>query len=742
MKLRKGLLMCATATFLLSACSSSQSNKDNIVIADFEGDTYGDWKVEGDAFGKGPSKQASPGQQPIEGYKGSGFANSYNEQGDDARGVLTSPSFKIEKDYINFLIGGGKSVDTYIELIVDGKSVLRSTSLFESETLQPLSWDVKPYKGKDAIIKIVDLQRGPWGHIVVDQIEQSNTASSDIIVNYTMDFKVDKNYILVPIEEKAPELRVSISVDGVPTSSAFSFIRLAENKVDYFMPIEVAEYKGKSLKLCFDQVKETYVGLKDIKQSDVYDFKYDETFRPVYHFSPKYGWTNDPNGMVYNNGTYHLFYQHNPYGSMWGNMTWGHATTTDLTTWKHEPIAIRPDSIGAIFSGSAVVDKNNTAGFGKDAIVAIYTSAGRTQTQSLSYSLDGGRTFTSYNHNPVLVDPNYIDFRDPKVFWHEGSKQWIMSLATTQVITFYSSPNLKEWTKLSNFGEGIGDHGGVWECPDLFPLTIDGQTKWVLLVSINPGGPNGGSATQYFIGSFDGKTFKADDLPYPLWIDYGRDNYAGVTWADAPNNRRVFLGWMSNWDYTNYAPTVNFRNGMTIPRELTLGNNGKHTVLRSAPVKEVDKLRKETIALTTPIAVDKTYSVESLLAKNEGAYEIEMTIKPQNATKISFELSNTKNEKIVFNIDLASENLSVDRSTSGIINFADNFASNDIKSPLVKKDSYTIRLLVDKASTELFVNNGDLVQTNTVFPNEPYNKLTFNSDNAISVEGLKVYNLK
>lgn len=738
MKLKKSLLTTVAAAILLAGCSS----QPDIVIADFEGETYGDWVVEGNAFGKGPSKTNAAGQQPIENFKGSGFANSYNEQGDDARGTLTSPAFKIERDYINFLIGGGKSTDTYIELIVDGKSVVRSTSLYESERLQPLSWDVKAYKGKEAVIKIVDFQRGPWGHIIVDQIEQSNKPSTDIMVNYNIDLNIDKNYILVPIEEKAPELRVTISVDGVPTGSSFSFIRLAQTKVDYYVPIEVAEFKGKTVKLIFDQVKDSYVGLKDVKQSDTYDYKYDETFRPIYHFSPKYGWTNDPNGMFYKDGTYHLYYQHNPYGSMWGNMSWGHATTTDLTTWKHEPVALRPDSLGSIFSGSAVVDKNNTAGFGKDAVVAIYTSAGTTQTQSIAYSLDGGITFTKYEKNPVLKDPNYIDFRDPKVFWHEASKQWIMSLATTQVITFYASPNLKDWTKLSDFGNGIGDHGGVWECPDLFPLTYNGQTKWVLLVSINPGGPNGGSATQYFIGNFDGKSFQPDNLSYPLWVDYGRDDYAGVTWADAPNNRRIFIGWMSNWDYTNYAPTINFRNGMTIPRELTLGNNGKHIVLKSTPVQETNSLRGETTIANQTIAVDKTHAIESLLPTNNGAYEIEMTIKPQQATKVSFELKNAKGEKMIFNFDIASETLSVDRSNSGIVDFADNFASNNIKSPLVKKDTYKIRLLVDKASTEIFVNDGELVQTNTMFPAEPYNSLVFNTDAPISVENINVYKMK
>lgn len=727
---------------LLCLVSCTSSNKKDITIADFEGDTYAGWTVEGDAFGNGPSQTNQPGQQPIKGYKGKGFANSYNEQGDDARGVLTSAPFKIERNYINFLIGGGKSTDTYIELLVDGKSVLKSTSLYETETLEPLSWNVEQYKGKEGIIKIVDLQRGKWGHIIVDEIVQSDEPTSDILVNYTMDFTIDKNYILVPIEEKAPEIRVSIKVDGQPTSSSFSFIRLAQNKVDYYMPIEVEEYKGKKLELVFDQIYKNYIALEDLKQSDVYDFKYDEQFRPIYHFSPRYGWTNDPNGMVYFDGTYNLYYQHNPYGSMWGNMSWGHATTTDLVNWKQEAVAIRPDSLGAIFSGSAVVDYNNTAGFGKNAMIAIYTSSGTTQTQSIAYSTDGGLTYKKYDHNPVLIDPNYIDFRDPKVFWHTASNQWIMSLATTQVITFYSSPNLKDWTKLSDFGTGIGDHGGVWECPDLFPLNYNGQTKWVLLVSINPGGPNGGSATQYFIGDFDGKTFKADDLPYPLWIDYGRDNYAGVTWADAPNNRRIFIGWMSNWDYTNFAPTMNFRNGMTIPRELSLANNGKHVVLRNAPVKETDKLRAVAPVVLNNVAVDKTYTIDKLLDENNGAYELEMTIKPQQAKVVSFALENSKNENISFKFDIASETFSVDRSKSGIIDFANNFASDNIKAPLVKKDAYTIRLLVDKASTEIFINDGDLVQTNTVFPAEPYNRLTFNVDGQASIENIKIYKIK
>ena len=281
-------------------------------------------------------------------------------------------------------------------------------------------------------------------------------------------------------------------------------------------------------------------------------------WRQRYHFTPPVSWMNDPNGMVFYDGEYHLFYQHNPLGAEWGNMSWGHAISTDLMHWKQLNVALMPDHLGDIFSGCAVIDKNNTAGFGKDAMVAIYTSAGKVQSQSIAYSTDKGRTFTKYSANPVITNPGIADFRDPKVFWHNESNQWIMSLATKQTITFYGSANLKSWTRLSEFGDGIGSHGGVWECPDLVPLDYNGKTKWVLVVSINPGGPNGGSATQYFIGDFDGKTFRADALPYPLWMDYGRDNYAGVTWSNIPENdgRKIFMGWMSNWDYANNVPRL------------------------------------------------------------------------------------------------------------------------------------------------------------------------------------------
>lgn len=714
----------------------SCTSKD-IVIENFDSDTYGNWTVEGEAFGSVPSKGALMGQQDVVGFEGKGLANSYNG-GDNSRGVLISPEFTVERNYINFLLGGGTNPDTYIELIVDGKSVYITRSIFESETLQQMTWDVKDCKGKKAVIKIVDNQRGDWGHILVDEIVMSDKEKSKYIIDYQMPFDITQKYLLVPIQSDAPESIVVLEANGV--KSPKMHIRLAQNKVDYWVPIDVENYKGQQVILEFPYVNKTDIGYPQIKQSDSFIFDYNVKYRPIYHFTPQYGWMNDPNGMVYLDGEYHLFYQYNPYGSKWGNMHWGHAVTKDLKKWEHLSAAIAPDSLGTIFSGSAVIDKNNTAGFGKYAMIAIYTSAGEEQSQSIAYSLDKGRTFTKYGHNPVLTDPNIADFRDPKVMWHESIQKWIMSLATSQTISFYRSENLKEWEKLSEFGDGIGDHGGVWECPDLFPLSYNGQTKWVLLVSINPGGPNGGSATQYFIGDFNGKTFKADNLPYPLWIDYGRDNYAGVTWDNVPKNdgRRLFIGWMNNWDYANSVPILNFKSANTVPRELKLVNNGKHVVLNNFPIMEMNDLRNETNTVGN-INVDKTHTIDKLLSDNSGAYEIEMTLKPLSTNNFGFKLLNSKGESLSFTFDLANEIFIVDRTKSGLVDFSTSFASQN-KAPIVKKDNYKIRLLMDKASSECFINDGELVSTDLVYPTEPYNSLVF--DGQLSVDNLVIYKLK
>lgn len=555
-------------------------------------------------------------------------------------------------------------------------------------------------------------------------------------------FSIDSNYLLLPIEDNAPEIKMQVKYNDEQPVEVIN-LRLAHVKADYWVKLDVANYKGSKITIDFENTDKNSWGVKNIKQSDKFEFDYNETYRPQFHFSPEYGWMNDPNGMVYLDGEYHLFYQYNPYGTKWQNMHWGHAVSTDLNSWTYLPTAIAPDSLGAIFSGSAVIDVNNTAGFGKNAMVAIYTSAGRVQSQSIAYSTDKGRTFTKYEGNPVIPNPGIPDFRDPKVFWHNESNQWIMSLATKQTITFYGSANLKNWTRLSEFGDGIGSHGGVWECPDLVPLDYNGKTKWVLVVSINPGGPNGGSATQYFIGDFDGKTFTADALPYPLWLDYGRDNYAGVTWSNIPENdgRKIFMGWMSNWDYANNVPTRNFRSAMTVARELKIANNGKHLVVSNYPVSETKTLRASESA-KKDMVVEKEVVISNLLDKNKGTYEIEMTLKPQNAGTFGFMLQNSKNEELEFRFDMTTGFFSIHRQRSGLVDFEGRFAAG-MNAPLIKKDAYKVRVLVDKASAEVFINEGELALTTIFFPTEVMNNLRFYTNaGKFSAEHIKIYHIK
>ena len=365
----------------------------------------------------------------------------------------------------------------------------------------------------------------------------------------------NQKYLLLPVEDASPDVRISMIVNNKEVKN-FD-VRLAVNKVDYFVPVDLSDYSGQLISFKFKLTSNDPVRInlspdntaccKEMKLSDTFDTSNREKFRPTFHFSPLYGWMNDPNGMVYKDGEYHLFYQYNPYGSKWGNMNWGHAISKDLVNWEHRPVAIAPDAFGTIFSGSAVVDCNNTAGFGAGAIIAIYTQNGDRQVQSIAYSTDNGRSFTKYENNPVLVS-EARDFRDPKVFWYEGTKRWIMVLAVGQEMQIFSSPNLKDWTFESSFGEGYGAHGNVWECPDLFELPVEetNEKKWVLLCSLGDG-PFGDSATQYFVGSFDGKKFVCDNQPEATkWMDWGKDHYATVTWSDAPDNRRIAIAWMSN----------------------------------------------------------------------------------------------------------------------------------------------------------------------------------------------------
>ena len=417
--------------------------------------------------------------------------------------------------------------------------------------------------------------------------------------------------------------------------------------------------------------------------------------RPHFHFSPARNWMNDPNGMIYLNGQYHLFFQHYPEGTVWGPMHWGHATSSDLVQWKEQPIALYPDSIGMIFSGSAVLDKNNTSGLGRGGIaplVAIFTQhfmpgekASRTdfQNQSIAYSLDEGKTWTKYAGNPVLKTPNLKDFRDPKVIWHAPTQKWIMSLAVADHVEFYSAPDLINWTKESEIGKNLFAHGGVWECPDFFQLSTPEGKKWVLIVNINPGAPNGGSGTQYFLGDFDGKNFILDESTKPyiqnnqgLWMDYGRDNYAGVTWSDVPqkDGRRILIGWMSNWQYAQKVPTEAWRSAATLPRVLSLQKTTQGYRLISEPVKELQALRVPQKSFVLSQA--KTLTSESWTPKlgfKPTLSELEIEFEKPRSGKVSLVFSNTKGEKYSIGYDSESNQFFSDRSQAGDHSFSKEF---------------------------------------------------------------------
>ncbi len=552
--------------------------------------------------------------------------------------------------------------------------------------------------------------------------------------HYLVRVDVSQKYLLLPVEETSPDVHI-ITVFNNREVKNFD-IRLAINKIDYFVPVDLSDYLGKTITfkfkinssdpIHFNLSSSNAAFVREMRLSDTFDTGNREMFRPTYHFAPLYGWMNDPNGMVYKDGEYHLFYQYNPYGSKWGNMHWGHAVSKDLINWEHRPQAIAPDALGTIFSGSAVVDYDNTAGFGAGAIVAIYTQNSDRQVQSIAYSTDNGRTFTKYENNPVLVS-EARDFRDPKVFWHQGTQRWIMVLAVGQEMQIFSSPNLKDWTYESRFGEGRGAHGGVWECPDLIELPVEGTNgkKWVLLCNLNPGGPFGGSATQYFVGSFDGKEFICEDEPnVTKWMDWGKDHYAAVTWSNAPQDRKIALAWMSNWQYANDVPTLQYRSANSVPRDLSLFVCDGETYLKSSPSAELLNLRG--VSKERSFTVNGTRTFNEILPGNEGAYEMELTIKNRNAEVIGLRLFNEAGEEVDMNYNLKEKKFSMDRRKSGNVSFNENFPMTTWTA-IEGKDEMKLRLFVDKSSIEAFGDDGRFAMTNLVFPSMPYNRMSFYS---------------
>ena len=510
--------------------------------------------------------------------------------------------------------------------------------------------------------------------------------------------EVKGKYLLLPVQEREENANIRVLADGKEMQSLN--VRLAVDKVDYYVPLDINRFGKKALLLDitfygdrrFTGAMKDFLCWKEMKQSDTFDTANREKFRPAYHHTPAYGWMNDPNGMFYKDGVYHLYYQYNPYGSMWENMTWGHSTSKDLIHWEAQPLAIEPDALGAIFSGSCVVDKQNNQ------VVAFYTSAGKAQVQSMAISKDNGLTFEKYAGNPVLVSTEE-DFRDPKAFWNPDIQKWNLVLAVGQEMRFYSSSNLKDWTYESAFGQEYGCHDGVWECPDLMKLPVRGtdKQKWMLICNINPGGPFGGSATQYFVGEFDGHKFTCEHKD-TRWMDYGKDHYATVTFDNAPDGRKIALAWMSNWQYANQVPTKQFRSANSVPRDLDLFEHNGQTYCGVTPSKELLALRGQTVGKlpkTCEIVVDVKGSTEILL-------------------------SNTLGEQVVMKYDAAKQTFSMDRTRS-YASFSEAFPVETIAPTY--GDIKQLRIFIDNCSIEAFDAEGKMAMTNLVFPNEPYNNI-------------------
>ncbi len=477
--------------------------------------------------------------------------------------------------------------------------------------------------------------------------------------------------------------------------------------------------------------------------------RYTEPHRPRFHFTPPSMWMNDPNGMVYYGGEYHLFYQYHPDDTVWGPMHWGHAVSRDLVHWEHLPVALAPDTLGYVFSGSAVVDWDDTSGLGDGRLpplVAVFTyhdpvraeaGTGDQESQGIAYSTDRGRTWTKYAGNPVLPNVEHRpDFRDPKVFWHESSAKWVMVLAVHDHVELYGSPDLKAWRYLSSFGESWGAHAGTWECPDLFPMRVEGldEMKWVLIQNLNPGGPQGGSGTQYFVGDFDGEAFTLDPSfaetlrrEPAVWLDQGRDDYAGVTWSNIPkeDGRRIFLGWMSNWDYAQEVPTRPWRSAMTLPRTLRLVRTDVGYRVFAAPVRELTSLRAES-ARIPGMTLDGVVDLTDRIGFPVTTSEIVLEVGKDALRRADFgvELSNARGERYRIGYETSSDRYYSDRTEAGDHAFSEAFADGVHWVPRFAQDGVVrLRLFFDVASVELFADDGATVLTDIFFPNAPFDRI-------------------
>ena len=591
-------------------------------------------------------------------------------------------------------------------------------------------------------------------------------------------------YMLLPVQEENEEAQVLLST-GSPEDTWMD-VRLAHNGMDYYVPFALKNQYFKTPETNVATVKivglpKTALAVNLIKLSDTFDTTNTDFYRPNYHFTPLYGWMNDPNGMVYKDGEYHLYFQHNPYGSKWGNMHWGHAVSRDLVHWEHLDPAIPRDTMGHIFSGSSVVDKKNTAGYGKDAIIAVYTNnaTDHTEVQCMAYSTDNGRTFTKYEGNPVLTPFDGLkDFRDPKVFWYEKGKCWYMIVSADKEMRFYKSKNLKKWDYVSAFGRGYGAQPNQYECPDFVEMPVNGDEnnkKWVMIMNINPGCMFGGSATEYFVGDFDGKTFTCVDDPYtPKWLDYGKDHYATVTYSNTPG-RVLGMVWMSNWQYANVTPIQQYRGANALPREYHLYTKDGHYYLTCNAAPETEALRQTSRQLDDE-TVDGQKKLTGIATGMDSAFELEADVTPDANGIAGIEISNNKNERTMIYIDMKNQRIVTDRTESGLTDFGKRAKPHEIEeawdaqhaaagrlplrmqnalnykndfalatwAPLSLCDAktYHLDIFVDKCSVELFVDGGRIAMTNLVFPIAPYeNVRLYTKGGKAEFKNLKIHKL-
>lgn len=574
-------------------------------------------------------------------------------------------------------------------------------------------------------------------------------------------------YLILPIQESCNEGKVKLDT-GSPADMAMD-VRLAVDSVEYYVPFALPQGVKEAV-VTIGRVAANAVCWDNISLADTFDTSNTDYYRPEYHHTPLYGWMNDANGLVYKDGEYHLYFQYNPYGSKWGNMHWGHSVSKDLVHWQHLDPAIARDTLGHIFSGSTVIDKNNSAGYGKDAMIAFYTSASdeHGQIQCMAYSNDNGRTYTKYENNPILTPFDGLkDFRDPKVFWYEPAQKWYMIVSADKNMRFYSSTDLKQWEYLSQFGEGYGVQPNQFECPDFIQLPVDGNKdnmKWVMIVNINPGCPFGGSATEYFIGDFDGKEFKCDtDKSVTKWLDFGKDHYATICFSNT-GDRIIAVPWMSNWQYANVTPIRQYRGANALPRELSLYTKNGEIYMAANVVKETEALRKSTRNIES-ISVEGETVIDSITDGLNSGVELEMDIVPGKAQTVGFDIMNAKGEKTKIYLDLKSGRAVMDRTESGLIAFGEkaepHFKENHDRRKtesinyindfalgtwaplsLCEGKSYHLNIFVDKCSVELFVDGGRIAMTNLVFPTEVYNSLRFYTEGGkAEVKNLSIHKL-